>query len=187
MCKVCSYRCAVDGSNLNFSESPGRQWHLSGRWMRIRVQYFDVIRYITATYGSWNSCRNLSYWRSVLTWNTSLKENSEKKNSHSLNRDKISSMAHERVKNKLRSRDVPLVLSLLVVKCLNDLIPAHASLPDLSLCSYCHSHAPTLNAPFSNSPPVPPANRWSADEIEGQICDVITVHCNPIRKGGSVG
>jgi len=112
----------------------------------------------------------------------------EKKNPSSHKRDKISSVAHERVKNRLRSRDGPLVLSLLVVKCLNDLIPAHASLPDLSLCSYCHTHTPTLSAPFSNSPPVPPTNRWSAGEIEGQICcDVITTQCNSIRKGGSIG
>lgn len=106
----------------------------------------------------------------------------EKKIPSSHNRDKISSVAHERVKNRLRSRDVPLVLSLLVVKCLNDLIPAHALLPVLSLCSYCHTHTPTLSAAFSNSPPVPSANRWSAGEIEGQICcDVTTVQCNSIR------
>ena len=144
--------------------------------------------YVTAIDECSNHCRNFPYAGAVFKWNTTLKANSKKINPSSHNRDKISSVAHERVKNRLRSRDGPLVLSLLVVKCLNDLIPAHASLPDLSLCSYCHTHTPTLSAPFSNSPPVPPTNRWSAGEIEGQICcDVITTQCNSIRKGGSIG
>jgi hypothetical protein len=155
--------------------------HPSEWWMWIRIQLFWC--YILPQLMSLQTIAISSHMGVLSSNKTRLWKKIQKKYAYSHNRGKISSVSHERVKNKLRSRDVPLVLSLLVVKCLNDLIPAHASLPDLSLCSYCHTQAPTLNAPFSNSPPVLPANRWSADEIEGQISDVITVHC----KGGSIG